>query len=98
MSAGWRQRTHFTCYFLFPDRLLVGSTIVNVEFGFRVGGKGSPLTQVTSCLVIPPRGPTSAYCPEAGTFCPDLNCLDISLFPFLRQMEDLYLFGTDNPI
>ena len=39
-----------------------------------VGGKGSPLTEVTSSPVRPPRGPTTGYWPLFGTVWPGRNC------------------------
>lgn len=41
--------------------------------GFGVGGSGSPLTTVTSVPWLPPRGPSTGYCPLTGALWPGLK-------------------------
>lgn len=55
-----------------PALLLVRSTILYVSPGDAVGGRGFPLTDVTSVERTPPRGPTTWYWPENGVAWPGL--------------------------
>jgi hypothetical protein len=69
-SSGGTQKVlpnhHFLC-------LVLSTKLYDDPFG--PGGKGSPLTDVTSVLVFVLR-----YCPDTGAFLPDLNPFILAIY------------------
>ena len=79
---------------------LVGSTSFHPRPGREVGGKRSPCTPVISVgEALQPRGPTSTYCPDWGTFSPGLYGVKLAPFCSSRSgQERTYMIWTTSAI